>query len=128
VGGLVTSAAKVRDTSSRIEDEEYQVDRETSDVIVVVTYCTCSLQRRSLVVKTRMTGMAIAPFFFAANSVDRCPMEDSIWSEKQLFHVSCLQWWAMATDHNPDRLRMCDFPNFGNRSCQVYVNLFLFNF
>jgi hypothetical protein len=34
---LVTSVANVEDTSSNIEDEEYQVDRETSDVVL---YCT----------------------------------------------------------------------------------------
>ena len=53
VGGvvLVTSAAAVEDTSNRIEDEEYQVDREISDVVLD---CMWQLAKKELVVKTRL--------------------------------------------------------------------------
>ena len=62
LGGLVTSAAKVTDASSRVEDEEYLVDKETCDVVL---YCMWQLAKEVLVVKTRMARilMTIAPLF-----------------------------------------------------------------
>jgi hypothetical protein len=46
-----------------------------------VPCCSWQLAKEELVAKVRMARMTIAPCFFGANNVDRCPMEDSIWSD-----------------------------------------------